>query len=305
MESLKEEKGSELIGVADVKTFLQDCQSIGVVLQDKMVQLVGLEPGNSAAGLESDQRKLSAIEREVLVMERKIEYLRSVAKMIKDTNPAESRAITEQVETMERLLTKLKLETKKKWDDLQQAQNQQSFLQDSRRLFLWAEGIRELLRSEEMGVDVASAEQLLKEHQDLLKEIRSQKERFVLLEELGRKVIHEQTSNSRTTEVFQSVERLAEENKELEKMWEQRQKKLQDGLELQKFNREADRINAALSSHEAFLRGDDLGDHVDAVRSLLKRHGEFEQLLMVLKKRVETLNENGVKLIENRHFASH
>uniref|UniRef100_A0A8C7E9R9 Spectrin beta, non-erythrocytic 5 n=1 Tax=Nothoprocta perdicaria TaxID=30464 RepID=A0A8C7E9R9_NOTPE len=288
MESLKEEKGSELIGVADVKTFLQDCQSIGVVLQDKMVQLMGLEPGNSAAGLESDQRKLSAIEREVLVMERKIEYLRSVAKTIKDTNPAESRAITEQVENMERLLIKLKLETRKKWDNLQQAQNRQAFLQDSRRLFLWAEGIREQLRSEEMGVDVASAEQLLKEHQDLLKEIRSQKE-----------------SNSRTKEVHQSMERLAEENEELEKMWEQRQKKLQDGLEMQKFNREADRINAALSSHEAFLRGDDLGDHVDAVRNLLKRHEEFERLLMVLKKRVETLNENGVKLIENRHFASH
>lgn len=96
---------------------------------------------------------------------------------IKDTNPAESRAITEQVENMERLLAKLKLETQRKRDILQQAQNQQSFLQDSRRLLLWAEGIREKLSSEEMGVDVASAEQLLKEHQDLLKEIRSQKER--------------------------------------------------------------------------------------------------------------------------------
>lgn len=96
---------------------------------------------------------------------------------IKDTNPAESRAITEQVENMERLLAKLRLETQKKWDILQQAQNQLSFLQDSRRLLLWAEGIREKLSSEEMGVDVASAEQLLKEHQDLLKEIRSQQER--------------------------------------------------------------------------------------------------------------------------------
>ncbi|NXW30481.1 SPTN5 protein, partial [Phaetusa simplex] len=305
MEALKEEKGSELIGVADVKTFLQDCQSIGVLLQDKMVQLSDLETGSSPAGLESDKRKLSTVEREVLVIERKIEYLRSVAKSIKDTNPAESRAITEQVENMERLLAKLKLETQKKRDILRRAQNQQSFLQDSRRLLLWAEGIREKLSSEEMGVDVASAEQLLKEHQDLLKEIRSQKERFVQLEELGRKVIHEQPSNSRTVDVHQYLERLAEENKELEKLWEQRQKKLQDGLELQKFNREGDRINAALSGHEAFLRGNDLGDHVDAVRSLLKQHQQFEQVLMVLKRRVEALNENGVNLIENRHFASH
>ncbi|XP_054256450.1 spectrin beta chain, non-erythrocytic 5 [Indicator indicator] len=305
METLKEEKGSELIGVADVKTFLQDCQSVGVLLQDKMVQLRDLEPGNSPAGLESDKRKLSMIEREVLVIERKIEYLRSVAKSIKDTNPAESRAITEQVENMERLLAKLKLETQKKQDILQQAQNQQSFLQDSRRLLLWAEGIREKMSSEEMGVDVASAEQLLKEHQDLLKEIRSQKERFVQLEELGHKIIQNQPSNGRTTDVHQAMERLAKENKDLEKMWEQRQKKLQDGLELQKFNREGDRINAALSGHEAFLRGDDLGDHVDAVRNLLKQHQEFEQLLMVLKRRVEALNENGMSLIESRHFASH
>ncbi|NXX84962.1 SPTN5 protein, partial [Urocolius indicus] len=304
METLKEEKGSELIGVADVRTFLQDCQSIGVLLQDKMVHLRDLEPGNSPAGLESDKRKLSAVEREVLVIERRIEYLRSVAKSIKDTNPAESRAITEQVENMERLLAKLKVETQKKRDVLQRAQNQQSFLQDSRRLLLWAEGIQEKMRSEEMGVDVASAEQLLKEHQDLLIEIKSQKERFVQLEELGHKVIREQPSNSRTLDVHQSMERLARENKELEKMWEQRRKKLQDGLELQKFNREGDRINAALSGHEAFLRGDDLGDHVDAVGSLLKQHQEFEQLLMVLKRRVEALNESGVKLMDSRHFAS-
>lgn len=79
------------------------------------------------------------------------------------------------------------------------------------------------------------------------------------LEELGRKVIQKQPSSSRTRDVHLSVERLAQENKELENMWEQRWKKLQDGLELQKFNREGDRINAALSSHEAFLRGDDLG----------------------------------------------
>lgn len=78
---------------------------------------------------------------------------------------------------MERLLAELKLEIQKKRDILQWAQNQQSFLQDSRRLLLWAEGMREKLSSEEMGLDVASAEQLLKEHQYLLIEIDSQNER--------------------------------------------------------------------------------------------------------------------------------
>lgn len=83
--------------------------------------------------------------------------------------------------------------------------------------------------------------------------------RFLQLEELGRKIVHQKPSNNRSRDVQQTMERLAKEKKQLEEMWEKRWKKLQDGLELQKFNREGDRINAALSGHEAFLRGDDLG----------------------------------------------
>ncbi|TFK15040.1 acyl-coenzyme A thioesterase 1 [Platysternon megacephalum] len=303
LETLKEEKGSELIGVADVRTFLQDCESTRGLLQDKLVHLKGMEPGNTPAVLEADRRKLSAFDREVLVLERKIEYLKSVAKSTKDTNPAESRAIKKQVENMEKLLATLKSQTKERETTLELAQDQQAFLQDSRRLLLWADGIREKLGSEEMGMDVASAEQLLKEHQDLLKEIRTQKDRFMQLEELGRKVMYGQPSN-RTQDVRQTVERLTQESSELEEMWEQRKKKLQDSLELQKFNREADHINATLSSHEAFLRVDDLGDHVDAVHTLLKRHEDFERLLMALKQRAEVMSEHGEKLVENRHFAS-
>ncbi|XP_050810875.1 spectrin beta chain, non-erythrocytic 5 isoform X3 [Gopherus flavomarginatus] len=303
LETLKEEKGSELIGVADVRTFLQDCESTRGLLQDKLVHLKGMEPAKTPAVLEADRRKLSAFDREVLVLERKIEYLKSVAKSIKDTNPAESRAIKKQVENMEKLLVTLKSQTKERATALELAQDQQAFLQDSRRLLLWGNGIREKLGSEEMGLDVASAEQLLKEHQDLLKEIRTQKDRFMQLEELGQKIMYDQPSN-RTQDVCQTVERLTQESSELEEMWEQRKKRLQDSLELQKFNREADRINATLSSHEAFLRVDDLGDHVDAVHTLLKRHEDFERLLMALKQRVEVMHEHGEKLVENRHFSS-
>lgn len=96
---------------------------------------------------------------------------------IKDTNPAESRAIKEQVEDMEELLCTLRSQAGEKEAALQAAQDQQAFLQDSRRLLLWADAMREKMTNEERGVDVASAEQLLKDHQDLLKEMRSQNSR--------------------------------------------------------------------------------------------------------------------------------
>lgn len=80
---------------------------------------------------------------------------------------------------MENLLLMLKLKAEEKKVVLQKARDQQAFLQESHRLLLWIDGMKEKLTSEEMCIDVISAEQLLKEHQDLLKEIHSQNHRYL------------------------------------------------------------------------------------------------------------------------------
>ena len=78
---------------------------------------------------------------------------------------------------MEELLSALKSKAEEKGKTLQMVLDQEAFLQDSRRLLLWADGMKEKLHNEEMGVNVVSAEQLLKDHQDLLKEIRRENHR--------------------------------------------------------------------------------------------------------------------------------
>ena len=57
------------------------------------------------------------------------------------------------------------------------AQARQSFLRESQQLLLWMEGVWAQLHSEEKVVDMASAQQLLLEHSNLLEEIRLQQER--------------------------------------------------------------------------------------------------------------------------------
>ncbi|XP_015746137.2 spectrin beta chain, non-erythrocytic 5, partial [Python bivittatus] len=302
LETLKEEKGSELIGVTDVKTFLQDCQDTQELLQDKMTNLEDLGHGSKPAVLEAQARKLSACEREILVLERKIEYQKRVASLIQDTNPAESHDIKEHGEDMEKLLLILKLKAEEKKVVLQIARDQQAFLQESHRLLLWIDGIKEKLTSEEICIDVVSAEQLLKEHQDLLYEIHSQNHRFKQLQELGQKVA-DSSSNFGAFHVGEYMDRVAQGRKELDELWTKQQKQLQENIELQKFIKEVDSILAAISSHEAFLQTDNLGDHMDSARSLLKRHEDFEQVLLVLKHRAKAANDQGEQLIERGHFA--
>nr|XP_033806940.1 spectrin beta chain, non-erythrocytic 5 isoform X2 [Geotrypetes seraphini] len=304
LEKLKEERGSELIGVADVRTFLQDCQGTKLLLRDKLGQLTNSDPGsiNTSVALESERRKQAGHEWEIQILEQKITYLKKVAKSIEDTNPKESKAIKDQVENMEKLLMMLKERAKQKREDLEETQAQQAFLQESRRHLLWIGSLKGQLRSEEMGCDVASAEQLLKEHQYLWKEIQNHKQRFNQLIALGQKLSHDDLSNTR--EIHEYVEKLIHEDGDLEERWLQRKKKLEEGMELQQFLREANGIHMSFSIHDVYLRADDLGEGLDTTRGLLKRHEGFERLLATLSQRTDGLRQHGDRLMQSRHFAS-
>ncbi|XP_040268693.1 spectrin beta chain, non-erythrocytic 5 [Bufo bufo] len=297
LEVLKEEKGAELIGLADVKTFLQNCENMEILIQEKRNELQGSEPSGN---LESEERQWKAHDRDIDALERKIAYLKSMEESMRHTNPQESLAIRKQIEQMEKLLVQLKEEAQVKKDRLQRAKDEKTFLQDSHRQMLWVQDIKEKLTSEEMGTDVASAEQLLRDHRYLLKEIEGQRDRIIELQQMGKTVF--QSSNS--PEVRDSLMSLSQEYNELSDLWVERREKLEQGLELQQFLREADSINAALSSHEAFLRVNDLGDQLDTVQSLLNRHKQFEKVLLALKNRVVSLQTNGESLVAKDHYAT-
>ncbi|XP_066464420.1 spectrin beta chain, non-erythrocytic 5 [Eleutherodactylus coqui] len=297
LEELKEEKGAELIGLADKKIFLQNCQNMETLIQEKRKELDGSEPSGN---LDSEERQWKVHERDIDVLERKIAYLKTMEESMRETNPQESLAIRRQIEQMEELLGQLKKEAQVKKNNLQKAKDQKTFLQVSYRQMLWVQDTKEKLTSEEMGTDVASAEQLLRDHLYLLKEIEGQRNRINELQKMGETVL--ESSNS--SEVRDSLVSLIGGYNELSYLWVQRRQKLEQSLELQQFLREADSINAALSSHEAFLRVNDLGDQLDTVLSLLNRHKQFEKVLAALNNRVTSLQTNAKSLMVKDHFAS-
>lgn len=83
-------------------------------------------------------------------------------------------------------------------------------------------------------------------------------DRFKQLQELGQKVA-DSSSNVGSPDVGEYIDRVAQGRNELDELWTERMKKLQENLELQKFIKEVDSILAAISSHEAFLQTDNLG----------------------------------------------
>lgn len=81
IQKLKDEMAHELLSSADVKSFLQTCQEVQAQLQDRLVQLDTPDVGSSPSALQTEEHRQAQAERDIEALERKIEYLKSVAKM--------------------------------------------------------------------------------------------------------------------------------------------------------------------------------------------------------------------------------
>ncbi|XP_026142105.1 spectrin beta chain, non-erythrocytic 5 isoform X1 [Carassius auratus] len=303
IQKLKDEMAHELLSSADVKSFLQTCQEVQAQLQDKLVQLDTPDVGSSPSALKAEEHRQAQAERDIEALERKIEYLKSVAKMKQDCSPAESAAIMEEVRGLEDLLRKLKAQATQRQKMLEEARRLQFFQKETRDLLLWAEAKKEHLLEEDTGSDVASAQALLKENLDLKQEIKLQRAKLKEMEKLGQS-LEVASGEKGAKDVQQTLTKLDNEWSQLDKLWSSRNRRLEQGLEFQKLNTEADRIEATISGHEARLKVRDLGDSVDSVHSLLGRQEELEALLEALERSIYLFQDKSQELVSKRNFAA-
>ncbi|XP_035467370.2 spectrin beta chain, non-erythrocytic 5 isoform X2 [Scophthalmus maximus] len=306
VQRLKDEKGHELLSTADVQSFLQSCDEAKAQLQAQLSQLEAADVGcSSSFTLLSEEKNQAQALREVQTLEAKISYLKSVAKMKQDCNPAESAAIMEEVRGLEALLKQVKLRAAERQRLLEEARRLQSFQQQARELQRWAASARERLLQEEAAADVASAVALLEQHQELRTEMEEQRSRLTETKKLGESL--QQSSSNRTTgsaDIQQTLDSLTADWSKLDRLWTSGKQRLEQGVELQRLNQEADRIEATLSGHEARLRVKDVGDSVESVHGLLGRQEELEGLLKALDQRVDHFSERSLELVNQQHYAA-
>ncbi|KAF1375246.1 hypothetical protein PFLUV_G00237590 [Perca fluviatilis] len=305
IQRLKDEKGHELLSTADVQSFLQSCAEAKAQLHGQLSGLDTVDVGCSAFTLQAEEKIQTQTLRDIQTLEAKIAYLKNVAKMKQDCSPAESAAIVEEVQGLEALLNQLKRQAADRQRLLEEARGLQSFQQRAKELQRWTGSVQDRLLQEETAGDVASALALLDQHQELRLEMEQHKSRLKELEKSG-KCLLQGSSNGKTggVDIQQTLDKLKADWSKLDKLWTSRRECLEQGVELQRLNQEGDRIEAALSGHEARLRVKDVGDSVDSVHSLLGRQEELDGLLRASDQRVDHFSHRSQELINQQHYAA-
>ncbi|GLV31595.1 alpha Spectrin [Carabus blaptoides fortunei] len=142
-----------------------------------------------------------------------------------------------------------------------------------------------IISADELAKDVAGAEALLERHQEHRGEIQAREDSFTTITEAGKQLL--ERGHYAGDEVKEKLSTLTADKESLLAMWKERDVLYEQCMDLQ-----------------AFLANEDLGDSLDSVEALIKKHEDFEKSLAAQEEKIKALDDFATKLIDGEHYAS-
>lgn len=301
LNKLKAQKEKNLEGASSVELFNRTCDEAVDWMNDKMTKLDIAEVGLDLKTVQALQRRHLHLERELAPLEEKVKRVNLLGNSVKASYPSEQANVTNRQKAIKDMWKQTQAKAVDRRLRLENAVGQQIFINSGKNLFAWIDSVKDILNANENARDVETAENLIKTHNELGDEIKTKANEFDEVIALG-KQLNDRNLNS--VDVVDYINRLITEQTTIQTEWNNKRKRLLEGVELQIFNREADKMDATTKSHEAFLEFTDLGNSLDDVEAIIKRHTDFENTLGAQDRIMKSFDDNAKRLIANGHFNS-
>ena len=135
-----------------------------------------------------------------------------------------------------------------------------------------------VLKDDEQPDDVTSAETFLARHQEHKAEIDTRQKSVNEFYEAADTLVAD--GHSASADVKEKKQRLHREWLALQTTWRERGTELERSKEAQVFKRDADQLEAWLNARDLDQESSDVGDSLDAVEEMIKKHEEFENMVL-------------------------
>uniref|UniRef100_A0AAQ4QU15 Spectrin beta chain n=1 Tax=Gasterosteus aculeatus aculeatus TaxID=481459 RepID=A0AAQ4QU15_GASAC len=170
-----------------------------------------------------------------------------------------------------------------------------------RDLMLWMEDVIRLIEAQEKPRDVSSVELLMNNHQGIKAEIDARNDSFTACIELGKALLARKHYASE--EIKEKLLQLTDKRKDMIDKWEDRWEWLRLVLEVHQFSRDAGVAEAWLLGQDPYLFSREMGQSVDEVEKLIKRHEAFEKSAATWEERFSALERlTTMELLEVRRM---
>ncbi|KAK9391252.1 spectrin beta chain non-erythrocytic 2 [Crotalus adamanteus] len=167
-----------------------------------------------------------------------------------------------------------------------------------RDLLLWMDDINLQIDAQEKPRDVSAADLVIKNHQGIKAEMEARTDSFNACIAMGDDLLAK--GHYASAKIVEKLSQLQERRKEINDKWREKMDWLQIVMEVLMFGRDASMAEAWLASQEPIVRSTELGDNVDEVENLIKRHEGFQKSVAAWEERFLAL-EKLTTLEENEH----
>ncbi|KAL8606296.1 hypothetical protein ACOMHN_024191 [Nucella lapillus] len=291
-----------LYGAHEIQRFNRDADETIAWIQEKDVVLSSDDYGRDLASVQALQRKHEGVERDLAALEEKVNALGTESVRLQGIHADQSDQIHGKQEEMEQNWEQLRNKASDRKSRLDDSYYLHRFLADFRDLVSWVGDMKAIIAADEMAKDVAGAEALLERHQEHKGEIDAREDSFVSCAQAGERLVS--SNHYAADEVREKLGILESEKKSLLELWEERRIMYEQCMDFQLFIRDTEQADAWMTKQEAFLVNEDLGDSLDSVEALSKKHDDFEKSLAAQEEKIKALDEFATKLIEGEHYAS-
>lgn len=173
LNKLKERKERSLEGASSVELFARTCDEAKDWMLEKMTQLDIPTHAHDLKTVQALQRRHQHLERELAPVEEKVNKVDLLANSVKSAYPQERANVDERQAEIMNLWDQVKGKAADRKERLENAVGQQIFTNSAKTLLGWVGDVKDQLNAENIVRDVQTAEELLKNHQELGADIKA------------------------------------------------------------------------------------------------------------------------------------
>uniref|UniRef100_H2SCG6 Spectrin beta chain n=1 Tax=Takifugu rubripes TaxID=31033 RepID=H2SCG6_TAKRU len=285
---LMETRSQMLAASHQLHKFFSDCREVLTQIDDKHRRLpeVRAKQGNTA-NTSTLQRLLHGFEQDIQLLVTQVRHLQESAAQLRTVYAGEkAEAIAccehEVMQSWKELLTsceECRVEITTETDKLK-------FFGMVRDQIIWMDSIICQIGTGEKPRDVSSVEVLMNYHQSLKSEVEAR-----MMQELKRKTKKKKQYLLllNFSQIKEKLEKVVAKQHELSEKWDKHWEVLQQLLEVHQFAQEAVVAEAWLTAQEPLIKSSQLGESVDEVEQLIRRHEAFRKAAATWEERFSSL----------------
>ncbi|XP_058051322.1 spectrin beta chain, non-erythrocytic 4 isoform X2 [Ahaetulla prasina] len=285
---LMETRAQMLAASHELHKFFNDCKDVLSQIEEKKQRLPAIAARECKTSAGTLQRMLKSFEHDIQVLVAQVRQLQEVAAQLQTVYAGEN---ADAIATKEQEVMRSWKELLSSCEDCRlqvtTTADKIRFLNLVRDHISWMDILLCQIGAGEKPRDASTVEVLMNDHQGLKGEIEARSKSISACVDLGKTLVLNRSPASE--EIKLHLEKLMTKKKEMVDKWDQHWEWLQQMLEVHQFAQVAVVADAWLTAQEPLLRSRELGNSVDEVEQLIRRHEAFRKAAAAWEERFSSL----------------